>query len=106
MLVDVDDAADRDEVRVDERGLAGDDDRFGHARDLHRDVESSGLADVDDDALRSNLLKPESSAVQVVGADRQRLQAVDAFRVGDFGADEAGRRRSSPVTVTPGTAAL
>ena len=46
--------------------------------------EVDRLRDVDDDALRSYGLKPGQLGVDVVGADRQRVQAIDAFGVGDF----------------------
>ena len=48
--------------------------------------------DVDDDPLAIEGAEPLELGGDLVGADRQRRQAIDAFAVGHLGADEAGLR--------------
>ncbi len=78
---DVDDTADRRDRRFNQRRGRGDGDRLRDVRNLQREVEADGLADVDDDALAIDGAETGELDEQVVFADVQRLQAIGAFSV-------------------------
>ena len=89
---DVHDAADRRRAGLDERRVAGHRHALRHPRhrQRHRDIER--LSDVDGDRLALEPGEALELGQEVVGADRQRRQPVDPFRVAEIRAREAGLR--------------
>ena len=74
---------------------AGDVHRLGELRDLQRKVDRLRLRDVDLDGLLRNRREALQLGGDVVDADRERRQAIDAFSIADFRSREAGRCCSS-----------
>ena len=79
--LDVDDAADRGRVVRDERGFAADLDGLGHAGHLEGEVHVDRLSDVDDETFLVDRGEALELRGEVVGADRERAEAIDAFAV-------------------------
>ena len=89
-LGDVHDATHRGIGCLHARQLGHDVHDFGHAGQRQLDIEVGRLRDVDRDVFPGIRREAGELGVELVDADRQRREAVDAFAVGHVGADETG----------------